>query len=221
MDYCYACRRHLNGAYSCPGCATPADQLAPPGTANDHTVQLPVVTDTGEDAPGEAYPEDCADLPPGGGRAARRGAAKVGRGRRRVAAYGVGAVAVVGALTMFSMAAMSGGVSGGAEEPLPELTNASPDPTASEPSPGDGGVPTSTPADGHGSASPSGSPSPSATSAPTTSAPRTPATSGPVATATGTVAPSATTVPATSGSPSPAPTRTSKKQCKPVLWWCE
>ncbi|WP_456318733.1 SCO2400 family protein, partial [Actinacidiphila soli] len=27
MDYCSACRRHINGALSCPGCGTPAEEL--------------------------------------------------------------------------------------------------------------------------------------------------------------------------------------------------
>ncbi|MDG4866150.1 hypothetical protein P8605_49160, partial [Streptomyces sp. T-3] len=25
MDYCHPCRRHLNGAFACPGCGTPAE----------------------------------------------------------------------------------------------------------------------------------------------------------------------------------------------------
>ncbi|MCX5382651.1 hypothetical protein [Streptomyces sp. NBC_00083] len=29
MDYCHACRRHLNGALACAGCGTPAQELAP------------------------------------------------------------------------------------------------------------------------------------------------------------------------------------------------
>src|SRR4051794_30044744 len=27
MDYCHACRRHLNGALACPGCGTPVEGL--------------------------------------------------------------------------------------------------------------------------------------------------------------------------------------------------
>ncbi|MEU8571247.1 hypothetical protein AB0C51_23385, partial [Streptomyces pathocidini] len=29
MYYCSLCRRHLNGALSCPGCGTPIEDLAP------------------------------------------------------------------------------------------------------------------------------------------------------------------------------------------------
>ncbi|MGW4565251.1 SCO2400 family protein [Streptomyces sp. NPDC004561] len=33
MDYCSACRRHLNGALVCPGCGAYAPDIAPPGSA--------------------------------------------------------------------------------------------------------------------------------------------------------------------------------------------
>ncbi|WP_420919004.1 SCO2400 family protein, partial [Streptomyces lonarensis] len=29
MDYCAACRRHLNGALACPGCGRPAVDAGP------------------------------------------------------------------------------------------------------------------------------------------------------------------------------------------------
>ncbi|MGW7193681.1 SCO2400 family protein, partial [Streptomyces sp. NPDC054838] len=29
MNYCPACRRHLNGALACAGCGTPAEYLIP------------------------------------------------------------------------------------------------------------------------------------------------------------------------------------------------
>ncbi|MFE5162569.1 hypothetical protein ACFRNT_29465 [Streptomyces sp. NPDC056697] len=35
MDYCSPCRRHLNGAVSCPGCGTPAGELGLPSAASD------------------------------------------------------------------------------------------------------------------------------------------------------------------------------------------
>ncbi|MCG0287692.1 hypothetical protein [Streptomyces sp. PSAA01] len=35
MDYCSPCRRHLNGAVSCPGCGTPAGDLGLPAAASD------------------------------------------------------------------------------------------------------------------------------------------------------------------------------------------
>ncbi|MEV5769999.1 hypothetical protein AB0L49_01835 [Streptomyces antimycoticus] len=35
MDYCSPCRRHLNGAVSCPGCGTPAEDLGLPSATSD------------------------------------------------------------------------------------------------------------------------------------------------------------------------------------------
>src|SRR5882757_7957063 len=137
MDYCYSCRRHLNGAYSCPGCGTPVDELVVPGAAGG-TVQLPVADDP------EAESDDGS--PPG--RAARRAEGRPRRqrkgrhGRRRAAFYGVGAIAVAGALTMFSMAALSdsgGGhpptTSGAGGTPASDTTSSAPDPDSAGLSP--------------------------------------------------------------------------------------
>src|SRR5262245_14957621 len=148
MDYCYACRRHLNGAYSCPGCGTPADQLKLPQAGE--TAQLPPVVDD-EDGPGAA-PD------PGGGtsRGMRRGRS---RGRQqRVAVYGVGLVAGAGALAMLSMAALSGGDADGGTSPSPPVVNA----TRAQP------AGTSAPPQASGSAEPH-------TEAPTSTAHHTPA----------------------------------------------
>ncbi|WP_457034108.1 SCO2400 family protein, partial [Kitasatospora sp. P5_F3] len=35
MDYCAPCRRHLNGALSCPGCGAPASAAAPVAAPRD------------------------------------------------------------------------------------------------------------------------------------------------------------------------------------------
>ncbi|MBI0383774.1 hypothetical protein JBE27_47855, partial [Streptomyces albiflaviniger] len=35
MDYCSPCRRHLNGAVSCPGCGRPVEDLGLPSAASD------------------------------------------------------------------------------------------------------------------------------------------------------------------------------------------
>ncbi|WP_435323249.1 SCO2400 family protein, partial [Streptomyces cinereoruber] len=54
MDYCHACRRHLNGALACAGCGTPVEELryetpraaAPrptPAAAPEHVYELDVV----------------------------------------------------------------------------------------------------------------------------------------------------------------------------------
>lgn len=213
MDYCYACRRHLNGAYSCPGCGTPADRLVAPGAA-----ETAVLLSAGEAA---------EEQPPTGGRAARRQrgrqerAQRSRRGRQRAAVYGVGAVAVTGALAMFSMAALSGG-GGGSRTPGPGLTDLSPLPPSGAPSADDAGAVTTAP--GHPHASPSRSASASSVSpsaAPTTTATRTHVPVRPPVTATGTVRPGPTTAPPTTAAPSsphPSPTAT---KCHQVLWWCQ
>src|SRR5882757_4230577 len=148
MDYCYACRRHLNGAYSCPGCGTPVDELVVPEAGD--TSQLP--------ATGDAETASADGSPPG--RAARRadGQSRKGRkgrhGRRRAAFYGVGAVAVAGALTVFTMAALSD--SGGSHTPASPGAGAAPassDSTSSAPDPDNAGLLPSTP----GTDGPSGS----------------------------------------------------------------
>ncbi|MYX32144.1 MULTISPECIES: hypothetical protein [unclassified Streptomyces] len=63
MDYCAACRRHINGALSCPGCGTPAHQLGAQGPA---------------DAPAQASATDGENAAAESGRAERRKGA--GRG---------------------------------------------------------------------------------------------------------------------------------------------
>lgn len=210
MDYCYACRRHLNGAYSCPGCGTPAEQLTMPGAPE--TAQLPVVPG-GEDDPYDGGPP--------GSRAARRlegrraQARRAKRGRQRAAVYGVGAVAVIGSLTMFSMAALSGGSGGGSGEQRPRVGNLSPVPVTGTSAPDGSPDVTTPPTRRHGSASASASPTASkATTAPPTRKP-----TRPPVTASGTVSPRPSTAPPTSTAPpSPRPTKT---RCKPVLWWCQ
>jgi cell division septation protein DedD len=216
MDYCYACRRHLNGAYSCPGCGTPADRLTlPPVT---ETATLPPVRDD-EDGGDTAF----------GGRAARRtegrrtASRRARRGRQRVAVYGVGLVAVLGALTMFSMAALSGG-SGGGAGPGTGVNPVLPGAPTGAVSPDDAGLFPSSPggAPGHPrSTSPSSSASPSGSTSPT------PSTSAPHTSAPATTAPPVT-APAT-GTPTPTPTQThppsnptpTRTPCKRVLWWCQ
>ncbi|MEG3626527.1 SCO2400 family protein [Streptomyces poriticola] len=74
MDYCHPCRRHLNGALACPGCGTPAEQLAP------NAEEFGQEYDTGGDAR-DADPYGGDDPQPG--RAARRREARGRRGRER------------------------------------------------------------------------------------------------------------------------------------------
>ncbi|WP_329385973.1 hypothetical protein OG625_26580 [Streptomyces sp. NBC_01351] len=48
MNYCHACRRHLNGALACAGCGTPAEYLpaAPPAAAVPPMPEAPTASTT-------------------------------------------------------------------------------------------------------------------------------------------------------------------------------
>jgi hypothetical protein len=101
MDYCSVCRRHINGALSCPGCGTPveetlteagvfglsdgASELAPESASQPAPESAPAASAPAESA--EPDPEPAADAsadPVTGGRAERRraasGRATAGRG---------------------------------------------------------------------------------------------------------------------------------------------
>lgn len=224
MNYCYACRRHLNGAFSCPGCGTPADRLAPPAVGE--TAQLPAI---GGDGDGDGFADDA---PYGGGRAARRLAARgqaahrARRGRQRATVYGIGAIAVVGAAAMLSVAALSGGSSSDGTPATP-LDHNPPAPTSGDTSAdGSGGgpdqaAPSGGPQTSSSSATPSTSPSTSGSASPTAT-PGSPST--PAVPVTGSISPkppsrtptrAPSTPPPTSASPSPSQT------CQQVLWWCD
>lgn len=206
MDYCYACRRHLNGAYSCPGCGTPADRLAMPSTAEGaHLAPVP-----GEEEYGPS---------PGGGRAARRAedrrrsSRRARRGRHRAAVYGIGTVAVAGALAMFSVAALSGHSDGGSDPTAPvghDKISSSGDATPEDPS-----TSVDLPASGSPAASSSSpdSPSPKPSTTKPTATHTTPA-------PTTTHAPPPTTRPPTTTAPPPTHPSPTHTTCKPVLWWC-
>ncbi|MFJ7963845.1 hypothetical protein [Streptomyces sp. NPDC096324] len=64
MDYCHVCRRHLNGAFACPGCGTPVDEL---GADAEETGARP---STGADA--DAHRGEDGDVEWRSRRAARR-----------------------------------------------------------------------------------------------------------------------------------------------------
>lgn len=78
MDYCAACRRHINGALSCPGCGTPAHQLGAQGPA-DAPAQGPETGD-GETAAPEG---GRAERRKGGGRGPAEGAPRRSGSRAR------------------------------------------------------------------------------------------------------------------------------------------
>ncbi|MGW1130310.1 SCO2400 family protein [Streptomyces griseoluteus] len=102
MDYCSACRRHLNGALVCPGCGVCASpDLAPmPVRASAYAVRQPGDEDVpaprpGRSVPPPAAPHRPAEVPSGSGRAARRREQSRWRKTRRRTAL-VTAVALVG-----------------------------------------------------------------------------------------------------------------------------
>ncbi|WP_442806102.1 SCO2400 family protein [Streptomyces sp. XC 2026] len=111
MDYCITCRRHLNGALTCPGCGEvtswqqphqdpPASPMAVGGRGSDHTTpgghsgsapgsgsrgrRVPEDGhDGGDDPPRPGQPDDSPAPPPaGGGRAERRGKRHASRPRK-------------------------------------------------------------------------------------------------------------------------------------------
>ncbi|WP_330344894.1 hypothetical protein OHA09_17620 [Streptomyces longwoodensis] len=53
MDYCSACRRHLNGALVCPGCGAYAPDIAPPGTEGRRPFAVGDAGDAGGAAGGD------------------------------------------------------------------------------------------------------------------------------------------------------------------------
>jgi hypothetical protein len=88
MDYCHPCRRHLNGAFACPGCGTSAEVCRAYAGAP---------TDDPADPSGEAWGDPDETVPRGRSRRTRR----VQRRRRRRAAYaGAGLVLAAGALSL-------------------------------------------------------------------------------------------------------------------------
>lgn len=238
MDFCLACRRPLNGAYSCPDCGTVADRSTPPGEAV--TEQLPLV---------EARPDDFESSPRSSRRAShgaadgdplafsahepRRKRSRRAR-RQRALVLGIGGTALAGAAVLFTVAAFSGGSDGPAPPPgIAELPPVAPTgtPTSLDMSstgahaPGPRHTGSASPSDS-GSGSPSATPSrhtaaPPASGGPTGSHPAPTTTSaGPTPTRTTTGAPPHSSPP-TSKPPSTSPSPTPSGTCKPVLWWCQ
>ncbi len=108
MNYCHACRRHLNGALACAGCGTPAEYLIPaaPVAASD--------TGPGAEAPVAGTPTALADVfadslvvlsAPNERRAGARRRATHRRSRRTVLMISLGLlIALGGSLAVARMA---------------------------------------------------------------------------------------------------------------------
>ncbi|MFF8650114.1 hypothetical protein ACF06D_18040 [Streptomyces griseoluteus] len=107
MDYCSACRRHLNGALVCPGCGVCASpDLAPmPVRTSPYAVRQPADEDVPASRPGRSVPPPAAphrpaEVPSGSGRAVRRREQSRWRKTRRRAALATAVALVGGGLTL-------------------------------------------------------------------------------------------------------------------------
>ncbi|MFJ3663218.1 hypothetical protein ACIPPM_22445 [Streptomyces sp. NPDC090119] len=188
MDYCSACRRHLNGALVCPGCgACAAPDLAPmPVRPSTYAVRRPGEEDApsaasrhGRSVPPPTVPrpqQHPAGVPAGAGRAARRREQTRWRKTRRRAVLATAVALVGGGLTFAALnhqpTDRTRTTAAQGERPMggtgPEATAGLPVPTA---------APT------YGSATPSGAPHTGAEhtgpSAPRSKAPTAPGTASP------------------------------------------
>ncbi|WP_432035378.1 SCO2400 family protein [Streptomyces cucumeris] len=243
MDYCPPCRRHLNGALSCPGCGKPVEELELP-TAGSGAAEADAGADGASDAPLSRAERRRAQRSSSGAtrrkpksRGGRARRARPGRARRRVVMAAV-LGPVLAALFVAELAN-----EGYFREPSP--TPASEKPVAdrgggvtesAEPVVRDSGGPSAGPATGSGrpdddggdrekkkdgdakkaKATPSPDPGTPASDAPEPSAP-----------ATGGSGPSRPSTPATSkprptapGPSEPAPIPTPSETCDRFLWWC-
>ncbi|MFJ5229734.1 hypothetical protein ACIQBJ_07480 [Kitasatospora sp. NPDC088391] len=190
-SYCVPCRRHLNGAFSCPGCGAPAG-VGP-------------VPEAPRASPAAVLPAVVADRPRRDRAGSRR---RAGRPGRRVA------VLTAAGLVLGGAGVVAATVDGGAGSPPPAPVG-SPDRPAPSSAPASV-APSDAPTPSATTAKPSRSPGakPSG-AAPATTAP---STAVPVAAPATTPAPSTPAATAPGGppgsKPSPSPT------CTPFLFWC-
>ncbi|MGV9319717.1 SCO2400 family protein [Streptomyces sp. NPDC003660] len=188
MDYCSACRRHLNGALVCPGCgACASPDLAPmPVRPSTYAVRRPGEEDTPSAAsrhsrsvppPTAPHPKrQPAEVPAGAGRAARRREQTRWRKTRRRAVLATAVALVGGGLTFAALnhqpTDRTRTTAAQGERPM---GGTGPEATA--------GLPVPTPSPTYGSATPSGAPHTGAehtgSSAPRSKAPTAPSTASP------------------------------------------
>ncbi|MET8858949.1 hypothetical protein [Streptomyces sp. NPDC004579] len=250
MDYCHVCRRHLNGAFACPGCGTPVDELG--ADAEETGARPPTGADAdahrGEDGDVEWRSRRAArrrDAPvvdteagsegdrrgpkaPAGASRRDRKAAAHRRRRRRTLYIAVGFVMAAGGLSLAELGVDAPGL--GPSPAAAESPDGSASPAASllkkdspSKSPSAGRTSTSSPS---ASGSTSASPSASATSEKSagsdgSSAAGTLPGRSTSAPATASSAPGAS-APATTGptTAAPTPAPSSSGDCNRFLWWC-
>ncbi|WP_328538931.1 SCO2400 family protein [Streptomyces sp. NBC_00344] len=225
MDYCYACRRHLNGALACAGCGTPAEDLGRPAADEPAVYELHI-----------------REPVPAGHRRARKRPGRARRARRRsgrrTALFAtLGVVLAAGALSLAELATeapqhgeAAGSVReedrpteppapGGAESESPGRPSAVPAAQRStvagrgEPSGGPGTAAVTAAASASARPGPRGTASPGAPQ-PSSAAPG-PSSPG-QSDSPGTPAPPPASQPPPPPPPEPAPTET----CTRFLWWC-
>ncbi len=222
MDYCVSCRRHLNGALSCPGCGVSSGTPPVPVPSYEAGYAYPAQED-----PTGAYPTGAEALPYAPGLPPTRTAARTAgqpraRRRRRPPKRRRGALVlsavglVVGGL---GAVALSSGPSDGVAAPAGSPDTAQPSPPDGS-TPATGSVPTLAVTQGTpgpqptGHAHPSHSPSPSADpTVPPGPSVRPSATARP-----GTPQPTPSTPRPSSAHPGPTPT--SAPTCHQFLFWC-
>ncbi|MFB8394257.1 SCO2400 family protein [Streptomyces yangpuensis] len=109
MNYCHACRRHLNGALACAGCGTPAEYLIP-AAPTAGPPQQPAVEGPAADPPAalaDVFADSLVVLSaPDGRRSGARRRAANRRRRRTVVSLSLGVLlAAAASLTVAGMAA--------------------------------------------------------------------------------------------------------------------
>ncbi|MFI8274108.1 hypothetical protein ACIGBH_04210 [Streptomyces sp. NPDC085929] len=96
MDYCHACRRHLNGALACAGCGTPAEYL-PPAAAGGPPVPAAPYGSARPEEPADPFADSIVVLSGAhSGRAGARRRATHRRRRRTMLTVGLGLVLAIG-----------------------------------------------------------------------------------------------------------------------------
>ncbi|SEM01264.1 SCO2400 family protein [Streptacidiphilus jiangxiensis] len=221
MKFCPTCRRHLNGAYSCPGCGTAAADL--PTVPPTEATGVEAARTVAYSHPGELRAtEPGADESRRGGRAEQREQQRrrAAKRRRGVLLGGVGVLVIAAAgVAMANVSGNpgpppldAGSTAGGASATAPDGAVPSVTPTAS--SAGDHRRATHHP---HPSASASATASASAR--PTASRSPAPGSSGGTGSTGGaSTAGSGTDGGTTGGTPSTKPSPSST--CHPILFWC-
>ncbi|MFD5617873.1 hypothetical protein [Streptomyces yangpuensis] len=143
MNYCHACRRHLNGALACAGCGTPAEYLIPAAPTAGQPAP-PAVEGPAADPPAalaDVFADSLVVLSaPDGRRSGARRRAANRRRRRTVVSLSLGVLlAAAGSLMVAGMAADGEGTDRASDVVLVDDAPRDPAPLSQAPT---AGVPT-------------------------------------------------------------------------------